>query len=144
MMMRIPLIIFAFLIVVVFSCSKSGGVADDGDGEDNHVVTPTDVTAPVITISGPAAGQQFASGSSRAVTGKITDDYGLYRGNIRFVNDATGEVLKQQAYEIHGYMEYNYSLTHVISAPGNYTATVAFEDHGLNSTSASVKFKVNP
>lgn len=132
------------LLTGVISCSRGGAAIDDGDGDDNHVVTPTDVVAPVITISGPGAGQQFAAGSSVAVTGKITDDYGLYRGTIKFTNDANGSVVKQQAYEIHGFMEYNYSLSGVFSSPGDYTATVSFEDHGLNSTSASVKFRVNP
>lgn len=41
---------------------------------------------------------------------------------------------------------YNFNLNHTSSVPiiTNYTVTVFFEDHGLNSVSKTVKIKVNP
>jgi phosphate-selective porin len=110
------------------------------------VVTPTDVTAPAIEISAPLTNQVFASGSAINVTGKLTDDYGLYRGSIRITNDATGAVLKEQLYEIHGLLIYNYSISYTptVSVASDYTITVSFEDHGLNVATKSVKVKVNP
>ena len=71
---------------------------------------------------------------------------GLYRGNIKIVNDANGTVVKDQHYEIHGFLFYDYNLSQVltVTTATDFTITVSFEDHGLNSTSRSVKIKVNP
>ncbi len=104
MKMRIQHIFFFSVLLAVFvACSKGGTAADDGDGSGGpHVVTPTDVTAPVIDITTPAVNQVFTSGNVINVTGKLTDDYGLYRGSVRITNDANGAVLKEQLYEIHG------------------------------------------
>ena len=33
----------------------------------------------------------------------------LYQGSIRITNDANGELLKQQLYEIHGVLSYNFN-----------------------------------
>jgi phosphate-selective porin len=148
MKMRIHHIFFCAVLATVFAaCSKGGTATDDGDGSGGpHVVTPTDVTAPVIDITTPAVNQVFASGNVINVTGKLTDDYGLYRGNIRITNDANGAVLKEQLYEIHGLLSYDYSISYTatVIAAANYTVTVTFEDHGLNTTTKSVKIKVNP
>ncbi len=135
------------LVTVLAACSKAGTATDDGDGSGGpHVVTPTDVTAPVIDITTPAVNQVFASGNVINVTGKLTDDYGLYRGSVRITNDANGAVLKEQLYEIHGLLSYDYSISYTatVTAAVNYTVTVTFEDHGLNTTTKSVKIKVNP
>ncbi|MDZ4793333.1 MAG: hypothetical protein SGI83_03560 [Bacteroidota bacterium] len=135
----------AALTLVIFSCSKGGDPADDGGGGP-HVVTPDDVTPPVITITTPTINQVFLNGSTISITGKLTDDYGLYRGTIRVINDANGAVIVNQAYEIHGLLLYNFSLNHTASVAGvtDYTVTVAFEDHGNNIASKSIKLKVNP
>ena len=71
---------------------------------------------------------------------------GLYCGNIRITNDGSEEVLKEQLYEIHGIKSYDFDIayTSVVTASSDYTVTVTFEDHGFNSTSKSVKIKVNP
>lgn len=144
--MRYTLIIFcASLMIMGFACSKGGAPADDGGGNP-HVENPADTIAPVITISTPAENQVFSSGSTIHMTGRISDDLGLYRGTIKLVNDANGLVLKEQAYEIHGLLAYNFSLSHtaVVTTASDYTVTVSFEDHGLNTVTRSVKVKVNP
>ena len=135
----------ATISVLVYSCSKGGAPFDDGNGNP-HIDPPSDTTPPVITISTPTESQTYTSGSTIQMTGRISDDLGLYRGTIKLVNDANGLVLKEQAYEIHGLLAYNFSLSHtaVVSAAADYTVTVSFEDHGLNTVTRSVKVKVNP
>jgi hypothetical protein len=147
-MRRRNLILFfiASTIVIVTACTKGGTPADDGNGGGPHVENPTDSTAPVIQIITPTANQSFANGSTISTTGRITDDYGLYRGVIKITNDANGAVVKEQAYEIHGSTGYNFNMSHVVAvaAASDYTVTVSFEDHGNNSTTLSVKIKVTP
>ncbi len=142
--------IFLILAVVLFvSCSKGGGTTDDGSGGGGggpHVENPADVVPPVIEITTPSDNQVFANGSTISISGKLTDDLGLYRGTVRIVNDANGTELKNQAYEIHGLISYNYSTTYTasVTAISNYTITVSFEDHGNNVSTKSVKVKINP
>lgn len=107
---------------------------------------PTDTIPPSLVISTPVPDQVFQSGSTVTVSGRITDDLGLYRGTIRITQDGTGFLLREQAYEIHGILSYAYSLAQPITVTSatEYTVTVRFEDHGNNAVSRSVKFKVNP
>lgn len=132
-------------MVVIAACSKSGGETDDGGGSP-HVVTPNDVTAPEVSIFTPTVNQVFSNGSTINITGRITDDFGLYRGTIRVVNDKNGSVLLNQPYEIHGLLLYNFNINHTasVTAASDYTVTVTFEDHGSNSATKSVKVRVNP
>jgi hypothetical protein len=140
------LIVTSLFAGLIFeSCSKSGTVTDDGGG-GSHVVTPNDTTPPEVVIFTPAASQIFSSGSTINITGRITDDLGLYRGTIKVVNDATGTVLMNQAYEIHGQKLYNFNINYTtsVTTASDYTVTVSFEDHGSNTTAKSVVVKVNP
>ncbi len=139
------ILIWSLVIFAVQSCSRGGTMLDDGGGGP-HVVTPTDTIPPQITITTPTPNQVFSNGSMIDITGKITDDYGLYRGTIRLTNDANGVSLVNQPYEIHGFLSYNFNLTYKLAATiiSDYTVTVSFEDHGLNSTTRSVRVKVNP
>lgn len=136
--------VILFLAILGFSCSKG----DDATGGDDspHVVTPTDIVAPVIDIYTPTPNQIFSNGNAINITGKISDDLGLYNGSIRITNDANGELVKQQLYEIHGLLTYNFNISHIVSvtAASDYTVTVTFQDHGLNRTTTTVKIKVNP
>jgi hypothetical protein len=133
--------------MAMLGCSKTGTYSvDDGTSGPPHVFTPEDTTAPGLTIYTPTANQEFLNNSVISITGKLTDNNGLYRGTIKIVNDNNGLVLVNQAYEIHGLLEYNFSLVHTVSVTtaSIYTVTVSFEDHGLNTTTKSVKVKVNP
>lgn len=136
---------YAVTMIVVFACSKGGDETDDSGGGP-HVVTPNDTTPPEISIFTPTVNQVFANGSIINITGRITDDFGLYRGSIRVVNDANGVVLVNQPYEIHGFLLYNFNINHTASvgAISDYTVTVTFEDHGSNTATKWVKVKVNP
>ena len=134
-----------FLSLVVIACSKTGpGNVDDDSSL--HIIDTNDTIPPDIEINTPIAAQVFSNGSSIDITGKITDNGGLYRGSIRITNDVNNAVIKEQLYEIHGFQLYNFSLSHTasVTTPSDYTVTVLFEDHGLNQVSRSVKIKVNP
>lgn len=142
--MKFLLIIsIVMLTALVFaSCSKGGIEKENPD----HVINMSDTTSPVVEISTPASSQIFASGTSINITGKITDNLGLYKGTISVTNSANNEVLKEQEYEIHGLLAYNYSLSYTTSVtkPSDLIVAVQFEDHGLNVTRAEVRVKVNP
>lgn len=131
----------------ILACSKSGGSTDDGSGGGGpHVTADDDTTRPVLTILTPVNNQVYTNGSSISVTGNITDDLGLYRGSIRISNDITGEILKEQLYEIHGVKNYSFSVTApaTVTTATGYTVSIFYEDHGLNSVSQTLKVLVNP
>lgn len=139
-----------FVILWATACSKGGSTGgDDGSGGGNgspHVINAQDTVPPVVEINTPTASQVFSSGSTINITGKVTDGDGLYQGSIRITNDATGSILKEQLYVIHGVTQYNFNIGYgvAVTAAADYTVTVLFEDHGLNSTSKSVKVKATP
>ena len=136
------------LLVLICSCSKGGGDTDGtgNGGNDPHVYNPTDVTAPTISINTPLANQAFTSGNTLTVSGTVSDDLGLYRGQIRIIDNENGVEMKQQAYEIHGLKSYNFSLNYIlnVTAVKTYTVAVFFEDHGYNPGNRSVQVTVNP
>ena len=141
---------FVSLIIVgmmLVACSKGGTDTSGDEGSGNpHVDSPSDTTAPVVIINTPVPDQVYTSGTIINVTGRITDDFGLYRGTVRITNDANGALLKEQQYEIHGLLAYNFNISYTtaVTAVSDYTVRVTFEDHGNNTASRSVKVKVNP
>jgi phosphate-selective porin len=145
LIIRLHHIIFCGVIIIALAaCSKSDTATDEGGG--SHIETPSDTTPPQISIFTPTINQVFNNGNVINITGRITDDYGLYRGTIRVVNDANGAVLLSQPYEIHGVKLYDFNINYTasVAVASDYTVSVSFEDHGLNSTSKTVKVKVNP
>ncbi len=138
-------IVSAIAVVVIASCSK-GITTDDDGGGGVHNPQPSDTTAPVINISSPTAAQVYMNGNTINVSGTVSDDYGLYRGSIKITNDANGFSVKEQLYEIHGIVSYNFNINHAatVTTAADYTVTVSFEDHGYNVITKSVKIKVNP
>jgi hypothetical protein len=135
---------FIGMVLMIASCSKGGEAIDNGPTDPGYI--PSDTTAPVITYYTPVADQVFANSSPINISGKITDDYGLYRGTIKITDDGNGLVVLNKPYETHGLVTYNFNLNHIatVSAITNYTITVSFEDHGYNTTSVYRKIKVNP
>jgi len=130
--------LFAGLVIII-GCSKN-------DNDDEHEYNAADVVAPVIVITTPTENQVFSNNNTINITGKVTDDKGLYQGTIRVTNDANGSLLKEQAYEIHGFLSYDFTLPYQVATAtaSDYTITVRFEDHGTNVTSKSVKIKASP
>jgi hypothetical protein len=150
MMKRFRLIFFSSLLITtaLLSCSK-GGVVDpggNGGGGGPHIIDLNDTIPPALDIYTPTANQVFTNGNTIGITGKVTDNGGLYRGTIKITNDATGAVVKEQLYEIHGFQSYNFNISHTtsVTTASDYTVTVSFEDHGYNTTTKSVKVKINP
>ena len=140
-------ILVGLISILTFdSCSKGGTATDNGGGGGPHVDTPNDITPPVISIFTPITSQVFTNGNVINITGRITDDLGLYRGTIKVLNNANGSELMSQAYEIHGLLLYNFSINYTPSVitSSDYTVTISFEDHGANTTTKSVSVKVNP
>ena len=139
------LLLLATGILLAAACSKGGTSSDDGGGS-HPAPSPIDTIAPSLNINTPTSNQVFTSGNVINVTGRITDDLGLYRGSIRITNDANGTILKEQLYEIHYVLSYDFSISYTtsVTVPSDYTVTVFFEDHGYNGAAKSVKMKVNP
>lgn len=135
-----------FVSVMLAACSKGGTDTTGGGGGGPHFDSPQDTTAPGVIINTPVPDQVYTSGNIMNVTGRITDDLGLYRGTIRITNDANGTLVKEQQYEIHGLLAYNFNISYTtgVTIISDYTVKVTFEDHGLNTASKSVKVKVNP
>ena len=128
------------VIIICASCTTGGTPTPDIHTYDNN-----DFTTPIVEIYTPSDNQVFASGDTIKVDGKVTDN-SLYRGSVRITDDATGSVIKEQLYEIHGFTSYNFHIEYktAVSAISNYTVSVQFEDHGANNGSKSAKVKVNP
>ena len=137
------LIIFFSSMIAFAGCSKGGSSLDDNDW---HISTDGgDTTIPLVIINTPLDNQVFTNGDIIKVDGKVTDN-SLYRGSIKITDDASGAVIKEQLYEIHGLESYNFSIEYKtsVTAVANYKVIVQFEDHGLNANTKSVKVKVNP
>ena len=144
---RVHILLFLITgILLAAACSKGGSSSDNHNNGGGPTPSPIDVTAPVLNINTPASNQVFTSGNVINITGRVTDDLGLYRGSIRITNDANGALLKEQLYEIHYVLSYDFNISYTtnVTIPSNYTVTVSFEDHGFNSATKSVKVKVNP
>ncbi len=131
------------MMSLLFSHCSSGGYGQETD--PNHIVDFSDSTFPVIEITTPTADQEFKSGATISITGKITDN-SLYQGSVTIKDEGTGNSVKDQVYEIHGLSAYNYTLnwTPSVTKSTTYIITVEFEDHGFNKSSKSVKVKVSP
>ena len=144
------MLVLVVSLSTISGCVKGDGVVDDGNGNGNgngpHIINTQDTTPPVVELYTPIPNQVFSSGSSITITGKVSDGDGLYQGRIRITDDANGTILKEQLYIIHGITQYNFDVSHqaVVTAVSNFTVTVVFEDHGLNTNTATVKIKVNP
>ena len=136
-------ILFSFCIattIIVTACSKGGQAA-----EDPHISDFSDSTTPAVDLKSPIDNQSFTSGDIIKVEGKVTDN-SLYQGSIRIKDDASGNLVKEQLYVIHGYQSYDFYVEckTAVTVVTNYTVTVEYDDHGLNAGIKTVKVKVNP
>lgn len=62
------------------SCSKVGSVTDDGDPNE---IDQNDGVFPVISVLKHSANQEYRSGDSIVVEGKVTDDKRCIMGKCR-------------------------------------------------------------
>jgi len=128
--------------VVMISCSKVGA----GEGESLDAIDQNDDIFPTITVSKPTVNQVYTSGDSIIIEGKVVDDKKLYKGKVEIKNDANNFVMAEGYYETHFLSTINYRLAYkaVVTMPTDFSILVEFQDHGANTSTATIKVKVNP
>lgn len=128
--------------VILISCSKVG----TGQEENLDVIDQNDDILPVITVSKPTANQVYTSGDSIIVEGKVTDNKIVYKGKAQIKNDANNLVVADGYYESHFLQAIDYRLTYkaVVTAPTDFSILLEFQDHGANTSTTTIKVKVNP
>ena len=128
--------------VMVISCSKVGA----GQEENLDAIDQNDDVFPVVTVSKPTANQLYASGDSIIVEGKVTDNKIVYKGKVQIKNDANNLVMADSYYESHFLQAINYSLAYKaeVTVPTDFSILVEFQDHGANTSTTTIKVKVNP
>lgn len=135
-------VIFILGSVIMISCRKVGS---ESEGSLNAIDQNDDVF-PVITVSKPTANQVYTSGDSIIVEGKVTDDKIVYKGKVLIKNDANNLVMAENFYESHFLQAINYRLAYkaVEAAPKDFSVLIEFQDHGANTSTTTIKVKVNP
>ena len=128
--------------VIMISCSKVGGEAEgslDAIDLDDNIF-------PVITVSKPTANQEYISGDSIIVEGKVTDDKIVYKGKVQIKDETNNFVMAEGNYESHFLQVINYRLAYkaVVTVPTDFSILVEFQDHGANMSTTTIKVKVNP
>ncbi len=129
--------------IIILSCTKVG----TGTEEENvDAIDQNDAIFPVITVSKPTANQVYNSGDSIIAEGKVTDEKRMYKGKVIIKNDATGTIVADNYYETHFLAAINYRLAYkaIVTVPTDFSILVEFQDHGLNTATATIKVKVNP
>ena len=128
--------------VMIISCSKVGA----GQQENLDAIDQNDDVFPVVTVSKPTANQLYASGDSIIVEGKVTDNKIVYKGKVQIKNDANNLVVADNYYESHFLQAINFRLAYkaVVTVPTDFSVLVEFQDHGANTSTATIKVKVNP
>ena len=131
------------LSVLVSSCSKVGSGADD---DNPNAIDESDNVFPVIIVTKPAANQVYTSGDSIVVEGKVTDEKKMYKGKVQIRNDANNFVMAENYYETHFSASFNFRLAYKaeVTSPTDFSILLEFQDHGTNTSTATIKVKVNP
>lgn len=135
------MIIFAGVLMA--GCSKVGGSTED---QDLNAIDINDDVFPIITVSKPTVNQVYKSGDSIIVEGKVTDNKKLYKGKVQIRNDVNNFVLAEAYYETHFLAAIDYRLAYKaeVTSPTDFSVLLEFQDHGLNTSTATIKVKVNP
>ena len=135
-------LLFVLTSVMIISCSKVGA----GQQENLDAVDQNDDVFPVVTVSKPTANQSYASGDSIIVEGKVTDNKIVYKGKVQIKNDANNLVMADSYYESHFLQAINYRLAYKaeVTVPTDFSILVEFQDHGANTSTTTIKVKVNP
>ena len=133
---------FVLTWVIMTSCTKVGV----GEEENLNTIDEEDTVFPVITVSKPTANQVYKSGDSIIVEGKATDNKIVYKGKVQIKNDANNLVMADGYYESHFLQAINYRVAYraVVTVPTDFTILVEFQDHGANTSTTTIKVKVNP
>ena len=128
--------------LIMISCTKVG-VAEE---ENLNTIDEDDDVFPVITVSKPAVNQVYMSGDSIIVEGKATDNKIVYKGKVQIKNDANNLVMADGYYESHFLQAINYRVAYkaIVTVPTDFSILIEFQDHGANTSTTTLKVKVNP
>jgi len=139
--------IFCFIIVicaasVIASCTKVGAV----DEEDITAIDQNDDVFPVINVIKPAVNQVYRSGDSIIVEGNVTDDKKMYKGKVQIKNDVNNFMVAENYYETHFLSAMNFRLAYqaIVTVSTDFSVLIEFQDHGANTSSTTIKVKVDP
>ena len=134
--------VIIIISLTVLSCTKVGTAEE----EDIDAIDQNDDVFPVITVSKPTANQVYVSGDSIVVQGKTTDNKVVYKGKVLITNDATSAIVAESYYESHFLAAIDFRLAYkaTVFVPTDFSILVEFQDHGANTSSATMKVKVNP
>jgi hypothetical protein len=104
-----------------------------------------DMSAPVLTITAPAANQVYATGANVIISGTVTDN-SLHELVITITNTATSAVLYTKTISVHDLSSYsiNESWVNNVTAITNATVKVEVEDHDSNHIEKMVQIILNP
>ena len=135
-------IVIVSAVVVIAACSKVGGEEQD----DPDVIDQNDNVFPVINATKPSVNQVYRSGDSIIVEGNVTDDKKMYKGKVQIKNEASSLIVAENYYETHFLQAMNFRLAYqaIVTAPTDFSVLVEFQDHGMNTSAAIIKVKVNP
>lgn len=135
-------IVIISVALVITACSKVGA----GEEEDINAIDQNDDVFPVINATKPTINQVYRSGDSIIVEGNVTDDKTLYKGKVQIKNDANSSVVAENYYETHFLTAMNFRLAYqaVVTTSTDFTVLVEFQDHGANTSTTTIKVKVNP
>ena len=88
----------------------------------------------------------YRSGDSIIVEGNVTDDKKLYKGKVQIKNDANSSVVAENYYETHFLTAMSFRLAYqaIVTTSTDFTVLVEFQDHGANTSTTTIKVKVNP
>jgi len=135
------LIVIIYVVLVITACSKVG----TSEEEDINAIDQNDDVFPVINATKPTINQVYRSGDSIIVEGNVTDDKKLYKGKVQIKNDANSSVVAENYYETHFLTAMNFRLAYqaIVNTSTDFTVLVEFQDHGANTSTTTIKVKVN-
>ena len=136
-------IVIVSVALVITSCSKVGASEEE---EDINAIDQNDDVFPVINATKPTINQVYRSGDSIIVEGNVTDDKKLYKGKVQIKSDANSSVVAENYYETHFLTAMNFRLAYqaIVTTSTDFTVLVEFQDHGANTSTTTIKVKVNP
>jgi len=134
-------IVIISVVLVITACSKVG----TSEEEDINAIDQNDDVFPVINATKPTINQVYRSGDSIIVEGNVTDDKKLYKGKVQIKNDANSSVVAENYYETHFLTAMNFRLAYqaIVNTTTDFTVLVEFQDHGANTSTTTIKVKVN-
>jgi hypothetical protein len=114
------------------------GACHKHDDEDEN-----DKEAPVLTIESPA--ENAALKGEIHVHGNVTDK-SLHEMEIKVTEDVGGAVLLDVSPKVHDETDFDFDehFTKAVSSETAVTLTITVSDHGDNTTTKTVKFKLIP